>query len=62
MKIDAEELREMRERSGMGMRECQRILKTRHLRHTLRMAESIDDLRDILSGIIEMTLPSDPDA
>lgn len=52
--VTAEEVRTMREESGMGMMECKKILLKNIMREACAEAQTVDDLRPIILQLIDM--------
>lgn len=58
---DADEMRALRESSGMGMMEIRRILIGRKLRAILAVSADPERLRDVLNVIVEEMYPKGRD-
>lgn len=57
MNINADEVREVRERLGIGIIEAKRLLTGRALRAALESAQTVDDLKPILAKLIDAKFP-----
>jgi translation elongation factor EF-Ts len=51
--VKPEEVREMRETSGMGMMECKRIIIRRQIVEHLANANTVDELRVVLQAMLD---------
>ena len=53
----ANQVRELRETSGLGLMECKRILEGEELMRDIEDATSFNDVRSILRRIVDKTYP-----
>jgi len=59
--VTAADVYALRERSGMGLVECKRMLEADAVRQRLCNAETLDDLRQALLDVMELcNLPAAP--
>ena len=53
----ADEVKAMRERTGLGMQECKRIIKGKIIREAIAEATTVEQLRLVLSVMVDDIYP-----
>lgn len=53
MNISAQDVKDMRERTGFGMMTCKSILVRERLHEVVREATTVEELRDLLHILVE---------
>lgn len=60
MNVNPQQVRELRERLGIGLHEAKEILVARDLRKRVIKAQGVPALREVLFDLINAILPADP--